>query len=311
MPEGPEVETIRRGLEVGIKGQKLAAVEVLWPKSFPVPVDLIVRHIVGSAVTGLRRRAKVLILDLSDGYSLMFHLKMTGQLVLTETDGTRFAGGHPTPSMGGQLPDASTRVMFRFASGDQLFFNDQRKFGWIKLAQTPDVERDALIAKLGPEVLAPEFTVDYLAGVLARYKGSPVKAVILDQSTMGGIGNIYADESLHLAKLHPARRAGTLMPPEVARLHAALRDIMTLGIEHGGTSFAKYVNALGGKGDYLAHARVFRRNGLECPVCGSTIEKLRVAGRGTHICSVCQPAPSVSEKTPKTLEPPRGYPRSA
>src|SRR6185369_2322324 len=167
-------------------------------------------------------------------------------------------------------------------------FNDQRKFGWIKLVETSEVALDPLVARLGPEVLSADFTLAWLQKQLTRHAKAPVKAVILDQSVAPGIGNIYADESLHLARIHPARLAGSLTPAEAKRLWAALRDIMTAGIEHGGTSFAHYVNSLGGKGDYLEHARVFRRDGLPCPVCGTVVVKLRVAGRGTHVCPKCQ-----------------------
>ncbi len=295
MPEGPEVETIRRGLELGIVGQTLGAVEVLWEKSFPVPLDLITQIVTGAKIAHLGRRAKVLIIELDNGYSLLVHLKMTGQLVLVKADGERFAGGHPTKSMRDTLPDSSTKVVFDFESGDKLYFNDFRKFGWIKLVQTDEIELDSLVARLGPEVLSAEFTASALQTQLDRHRRAPIKPVILDQSTVAGIGNIYADESLHLARLHPQRLCGSLTPAEVKRLHLAIRDIITAGIEHGGTSFSNYVNALGGKGDYLDHARVFRRDGMTCPVHpGTVIQKLKVAGRGTHICPKCQPTPSVT-----------------
>jgi formamidopyrimidine-DNA glycosylase len=289
MPEGPEVETIRRGLELGIVGQEFSGVEVVNERSFPTPRRLIDQIVVGAKVVHLARRAKVLLVELGNGYTLMFHLKMTGQMVLVKADGERYAGGHPNESMREPLPDRSTRVVFEFDSGDRLFFNDQRKFGWIKLVPTDEVGQDALVARLGPEVLSDGFTVAFLAAALTRHRGAPVKAVILDQSVAAGIGNIYADESLHLARIHPARAAGTLTPGEVKRLHKAIREIMAAGIEHGGTSFAHYVNSLGGKGDYLEHARVFRREGQPCPVCGTEIVKMRVAGRGTHVCLTCQP----------------------
>lgn len=289
MPEGPEVETIRRGLEVGIVGQTIAGVSVAWERSFAVAADRRAHLLTGAVVKHMARRGKVLMMELSNDHTLLFHLKMTGQMVLVKADGERYAGGHPSESMRAGLPDASTRVVFEFESGDRLFFNDQRKFGWIKLVRASEVGLDALVARLGPEVLSGEFTLAYLQQQLARHARAPVKAVILDQSTAAGIGNIYADESLHLARVHPARLAGTLASGEVRRLYAALRDIMTAGIEHGGTSFAHYVNSLGGKGDYLEHARVFRRDGQPCPVCSTTIVKLRVAGRGTHVCLKCQP----------------------
>jgi formamidopyrimidine-DNA glycosylase len=296
MPELPEVETIRRGLELGLTGQKISAVEVLWAKSFPAPPDLIQQIVVGSTVKHLGRRAKVLMVELDNHYSLLFHLKMTGQMVLEKADGERFAGGHPTKSMQDSLPDSSTKVIFSLTSGDRLYFNDFRKFGWIKLVPTNEIEQDPLVARLGPEPLSNDFTLEGLRRQLARHKGSAVKPTILDQSTVSGIGNIYADESLHLAKIHPLRLAGSLTPAESKRLYEAIKVIIALGIEHGGTSFAVYVNALGGKGDYLDHARVFRRQGQPCPVCGTTIVKIRVAGRGTHFCPKCQKAPTIHRK---------------
>jgi formamidopyrimidine-DNA glycosylase len=291
MPEGPEVETIRRGLEVSIVGQEITGVDVLFEKSLPVSAGLLTQMVVGAGVAHVARRAKVLLIELDNDYTLMFHLKMTGQMVLVKSDGERYAGGHPNVSMRGDLPDTSTRVLFSFISGDILYFNDQRKFGWIKLVPTSEVELDPLVARLGPEVLSEQFSASYLTGVLKRHKGAPVKAVILDQSTVGGIGNIYADESLHLARIHPSRLSGSLKPDETGRLTTAMRDIMSLGIAHGGTSFAHYVNSLGGTGDYLEHARVFRREGQLCAVCGTMIEKIRVAGRGTHVCPTCQVRP--------------------
>ncbi len=293
MPEGPEVETIRRGLELGIVGQTITGVEVLFEKSFPAPRDLIEQIVAGARVTHLGRRAKVLLIELDNGYTLMVHLKMTGQMVLEKADGERFAGGHPTESMRENLPDRSTKVIFSFASGDKLYFNDFRKFGWIKLVPTEEVELDPLVARLGPEALSDAFDATSFQETLRRRGRSPIKAVILDQSTVSGVGNIYADESLHLARIHPARLSGTLDAREVKRLHAAIRTIIAEGIEHGGTSFSRYVNALGGKGDYLDHARVFRREGTPCLLHPATlIEKIRVAGRGTHICPRCQASPS-------------------
>jgi formamidopyrimidine-DNA glycosylase len=288
MPEGPEVETIRRGLELGAVGQVIKGVEIYWRKSLLADDALLQKAVVGATITHAVRRAKVLVLNLSSGYSLLFHLKMTGQLVLIKSDGERFAGGHPTGSMQGDLPDKSSRVEFRLESGDRIFFNDQRKFGWVKVLPTDQVDLESLITKLGPEVLSDRFSVDYLAAQLKRRGKSMIKPVILDQAVVGGIGNIYADETLHLAKLHPERRAATLTPAEVKRLWSAAREIIALGIEHGGTSFSHYVNALGGKGDYLEHARVFRRQGQPCPVCGTIIQKIRVGGRGTHFCPKCQ-----------------------
>lgn len=289
MPEGPEVETIRRGLELGIVGQQFADVIVLFEGSFPVTEAQLGQVLKGAVVAHVERRGKVLMLHLDNRFSLLFHLKMTGQVVLVKMDGERFAGGHPTESMAANLPDRSTRVVFEFASGDRLYFNDQRKFGWIKLVPTEDVWLDALVSRMGPEVLSDGFDLAWLVAALVRHGRAPVKAVILDQSVAPGIGNIYADESLNLARVHPARLAGSLKPAEVKRLHAAMQRIIGLGIEHGGTSFSHYVNSLGGEGDYLEHARVFRREGQPCREHAETlVVKTRVAGRGTYICPKCQ-----------------------
>ncbi len=289
MPELPEVETIRQGLQSRIVGQTIDSARALWAKSLS-PIDA-VSTIIGQTIVGLDRRAKVLIIHLSGQTSLLIHLKMTGQLVLQGKSGQRFAGGHPTGSMAAQLPDRSTRVVFTLVSGDQLFFNDQRKFGWIQILPTNQINDHSLVSRLGPEPLGEEFKLPAFAAILKRRGKSPIKAVILDQSTLSGVGNIYADESLHLAKVHPATKAGDLKPAQVKRLFEAIKTIIAAGVEHGGTSFAHYVNALGGKGDYLDHARVFNRTGQPCPVCGTSIEKTRVAGRGTHICPQCQKAP--------------------
>ncbi len=289
MPELPEVETIRLGLEPRLVGQTIAAVDLLWSKT--LSKSEVLNKIVGQRVVSLERRAKVLIMELSNGQSLLFHLKMTGQMVLVLASGERYAGGHPSSSMAGDLPDKSTRVVFRFRDGDVLYFNDQRKFGWVKLTPADEVLSDSLVGRLGPEPLSPDFTLAGFKVELRRHPRAPIKSVILDQSTVAGVGNIYADESLHLAKLHPARLAGGLAPAEIKRLYGAIKAILADGVAHGGTSFAHYVNALGGKGDYLAHARVFRRQGQPCPVCGTIIEKIRVAGRGTHICPKCQKLP--------------------
>jgi formamidopyrimidine-DNA glycosylase len=291
MPELPEVETIRLGLSQTVVGLKIIDVAILHVKSFQSPVDHVQAHVLGAEITALERRGKVLIMELDNGYSLLFHLKMTGQIVLVRPGGERYAGGHPTNSMASQLPDKSTKVLFQLSDGSTLYFNDQRVFGWIKLVSNADVLRDSLIARLGPEPLTENFELAPFAAMLIRRKNSPIKAVILDQSTVAGIGNIYADESLHLAKIHPARLAGSLTAAEPKRLYEAIKTIIALGVKHGGTSFTSYVNALGGKGDYLKNARVFRRQGLSCPVCGSTIIKIRVAGRGTHVCPNCQRPP--------------------
>ena len=291
MPELPEVETIRRGLEQTIVGRRIVDVESLHPKSLQTSAELVDEHAIGSKIIGFERFGKVLVIRLDSGWSLLFHLKMTGQMVLVQSDGNRYAGGHPTKSMADTLPDKSTKIIFRLDDGSNLYFNDQRIFGWVKLVPNDEVMRDTLIARLGPEPLTEAFELKGFTEALARRPRSPIKPVILDQTVVAGVGNIYADESLHLAKIHPATMTGELKPNQIKRLYEAIKTIIALGVQHGGTSFTSYVNALGGTGDYLHHARVFKRQGLSCPVCGTIIIKTRVGGRGTHYCPICQKPP--------------------
>lgn len=285
MPELPEVETIRRGLAATVLGRRIEDVEVLWKPSLPGPVD---GRLVGRSLRRVGRRGKLLVGDLDDGEHLLVHLMMTGQLVVVGHGRTLFAGGHPTRSMLGRMPNPTTRLVFRLDGGRSLFFNDQRKFGRIRVVDDAGLAAEPFLVRLGPEPLEPGFTPAALRAQLARHRRAPVKAVLLDQTVVAGIGNIYADESLHLAGVHPRRLAGSLSAAESRRLHHAIRSTLALAVESGGTSFAGYVNEARGKEGYLARARVFRRAGMPCLVCGTTIERIRVAGRGTNVCPRCQ-----------------------
>lgn len=281
MPELPEVETIRRGLNERIVGLKISAVEVLCAKSFLGKVE----DVVGRKVTGLRRFGKALIIDLSGGKSLMVHLRMTGQLIFDA--GERYAAGHPSENFVAKLPNRQTRVIFRFGAAGVLYFNDQRKFGFVKVLETAAVEQDAFVAKLAKEPW--KMTEAEFFDILQRHRHSVIKAVILDQSAVAGLGNIYADEALFASRIHPERQAGSLTRAEAAALLRAAREVMERSIESGGSTMQTYVRADGTRGDYLEKfAQVFRREGQACPRCGATIVKIRVAGRGTHICPHCQ-----------------------
>ena len=283
MPELPEVETVRAGLQALLPGRVFAAVTYNNEKSFPnAPAD-VEQFLIGSAVVAVRRRAKVLMIDLSSEYTLVIHLKMTGQLVFV-APGTHFGAGHPNDSLVGELPDRSTRAEFTFEGGSKLFFNDQRKFGWVRLMPTLEVPNIDFMQKVGPEPLEAGFTAADFVARLQRRKGTSIKAALLDQTVIAGVGNIYADESLWGAKIHPATLVKDVSADKLRALHTELRYVLNLAIEKGGSSDKNYVNAEGKKGSYLSFARVFRREGQACPRCGTTIIKLRVAGRGTHIC---------------------------
>jgi len=288
MPELPEVETIKRGLEHLIVGKTISNAKVLWVKTFSSSKNTIKQQLIGCRIQSIERRAKLLLVNLDNQYTLMFHLKLTGQVILVLKNQQRLGGGHPTKSMAANLPDKSTRVIFNFSDGSKLYFNDQRKFGWIKLVKTSEVTNDPLVCRLGPEPLSKDFTIDRLQAAIKRHSKLAIKGIILDQSTLSGIGNIYADESLHLAKIHPGTKGAAMKPGQVKALYKAIRQILQSSIKHGGTSITHYVNVFGKKGDYLERARVFRQAGESCRVCGGKIIKIRVVGRGTYICPKCQ-----------------------
>ncbi|HYH75335.1 MAG TPA: bifunctional DNA-formamidopyrimidine glycosylase/DNA-(apurinic or apyrimidinic site) lyase [Candidatus Saccharimonadales bacterium] len=292
MPELPEVETVRIGLSTLLPGKQVRSVWHDWPKGFPNAASDVAAFLEGATIRGVRRRAKVLLIDVSTDYTIVIHLKMTGQLVFRGGD-ARFGAGHPNESLVGELPDKSTRVVFTFTDDSKLFFNDQRKFGWVRLMPTVEVETMDFFQKVGPEPLAADFTAAAFIARLRRRHKSGIKAVLLDQTVVAGIGNIYADESLWGAKIHPETRVQDVPDEQLEVLFAALQAVLQTSIEKGGSTDRNYVNAEGKRGSYLTFANVFRREGKPCPRCGTTIIKTRVAGRGTHTCPVCQPKPYV------------------
>lgn len=321
MPELPEVETVKNGLKELLQGLKIKSVNYDWPKGFPNSKHDVNKYLIGSTVKNVRRRAKVLMVDLSSGYSLVVHLKMTGQLVFVgpadkqelgdrslelektqtsdletpnsqpltpKTELARFSGGHPTKSMVGPLPDKSTRIIIEFENGGRLFFNDQRKFGWMKLVPSEQVNELDFIKKLGPEPLNPNFQSSQFIDRLSRRQNSSIKAALLDQTVIAGIGNIYADESLFLSKIHPASHVKAIPKKQLKILFENIKNVLKESIGKGGTTDRNFVDCLGRPGNYMDIARVFRREKQACSVCLDEIIKIRVAGRGTHVCVKCQ-----------------------
>jgi formamidopyrimidine-DNA glycosylase len=289
MPELPEVETIRIGLSRLIVGKHIAEETHDTPKGFPNTPSDVRSFLIGAKITGLRRRAKVLLIDLSSAYTLVIHLKMTGQLVFRGEQ--VFGAGHPNDSLVGELPDKSTRVTLTFADQSRLFFNDQRKFGWMRLLPTNEVPLMDFMQKVGPEPLEESLTSTIFTQRIRRRANTTIKAALLDQTVIAGVGNIYADESLWGARIHPATRVKDVSDIRLSLLLKELRKVLLLAIEKGGSTDRNYVNAEGKKGSYIDFARVFRREGKECPRCGAVIVKTKVAGRGTHTCPVCQKEP--------------------
>ncbi len=288
MPELPEVEIVRRGLADLLPGLSVVGLKSFWDRSFQSAKTDVDAFLIGSKIVEVRRRAKVLMIDLDTGYSLVIHLKMTGQLVFrSDDDSIKFGAGHPTDSLVGKLPDKSTRVILEL-TGAKLFFNDQRKFGWIKLMPTIEIQNIKFFQKVGPEPFNTKFTQSIFIERIQKRAGTTIKGALLDQTVLAGVGNIYADEALWGAKIHPGTRVRDVPTAKLKKLFNEIKTVLSKSIEHGGSTDRNYVNAKGQKGSYMTFARVFRREGQPCLRCGTMIDKIRVAGRGTHICPRCQ-----------------------
>ena len=234
MPELPEVESLRRDLEATLVGRSFASVDVRLPKQVVTPTGLSVADLVGRQIEGLRRRAKFLIFDLSDGLALVFHLRLAGQLVHRDAGNQTLAeGGHPVPAYGAPLPHRSTHVIFHFDDGSVLYLTDIRQFGRVWILPESGIQPLLDQAKLGPEPLDPDFTLDAFRQQIARRQKMPLKPVLLDQKVVSGIGNIYADEIIFESRLTPATRIGDLDEAALIRLHAAIRTILGLAVREG------------------------------------------------------------------------------
>ena len=286
MPELPEVETVVRGLNRLILKKKIAQVKHNWPKSFPNLEKDVNDFMIGAEILKVQRRGKAIIIKLNNGWALVTHLRMTGQMVYRGEE--NWGAGHPNDDFLNDLPNKSTRVEIDFEDQTKLFFNDQRKFGYIKLLPEPEIEELSFFQKLGPEPLEDNFTVEIFKERLSKNKNSLIKPTILDQSVIAGVGNIYADEALWRAKIHPETRIKDFSNIDFKNLHESIRFVMNKSIEKGGSTDRNYVNADGSRGNYLEYAAVYHKNGQPCKRCGTEISKIRVGGRGTHFCENCQ-----------------------
>ncbi len=282
MPELPEVETIRRGLEKELIGQRVCSVDVRVPKLFIGDPQ----QLVGQKVVGLERRAKLLIIKLTKNY-LITHLKMTGQLILVPKSATNWVvGGHPDIAYTADLPHKHTHIIIEF-DNSTLYFNDLRKFGWLKLLADPKA-LEPMIADYGVEYTWPEYTLEYFTQKLRRRPKTTIKQALLDQSLVAGVGNIYADESLFATQIRPTRKVSELKPNEIAKLYAAIPAVFELSLAHGGTSSQNYRRHDGSKGKFMDFVNVYKREGMPCKVCGSPIERIKISGRSSHFCPNCQ-----------------------
>jgi formamidopyrimidine-DNA glycosylase len=276
MPELPEVEYVARQMREALVGARIMWAEVLWSRTVSriTPEELVAR-LAGRRVLAVGRRAKYLVMTLDSGESLVIHRRMSGNLRLARAN-------EAAPY---------TRVALMLSNGRRLLFTDPRKFGRVTVA-TPE-ELPVLFSRLGPEPLDADFTPEVLAERLAgRHRA--IKAALLDQTVVAGLGNIYADEALYRARIHPLRSVATLTADEIVALHAGIQGALQTGIEHGGTTFSRYRGLYDEPGSNLEHVEVYRHTGQPCLRCGTPIARIRIAQRSAHFCPHCQLAPETT-----------------
>lgn len=276
MPELPEVETLRRDAEALLVGRTIRQVELLLPAVLRAPApDAFCQRLEGASFTGARRRAKYLLLDLSTGDTLALALVIYGQLVLVPPD-------EPAPE----------DLLFRLTldNDSALMASDPSHFTRVWLAPRREIGGLLGVNTYGPEPLEADFTPAVLGARLGRRRAR-LKGLLLDQHVVAGLGNIYVDEALWQARLHPSRRADSLRPAELEALHAAIRAVLEAGIADRGTTFHTYRDLRGAPGEHQHHLAVFQRQGRPCPRCGTTVIRTKLASRDTHLCPACQPEP--------------------
>lgn len=273
MPELPEVEIAARSLAAQVLNRSITAIEKLdWERMVETPdLPTFLAYLPGRYIEAVGRRAKWLLFTLDAGWTLALHLRMSGNISVQPADAT--ANTH-------------THLVLALDDGRRIFFEDQRKFGRVRLLDAEGLA--ALNARLGPEPLSTDFGVEQLRQVLAD-RQTRLKPLLLNQEVLAGLGNIYADESLWLAQLHPCRPANSLNADEIQRLHAAIRTVLAQGIHNNGSTLRNYRNGYGERGQNQEHFAVYDRKGQPCPRCGTPITRMVVAQRGTHICPTCQP----------------------
>ena len=272
MPELPEVETVKNELLPYISGRCITGITLFWEGIVRQPSVAEFRsRIIGQVITGIARQGKYLLVGLSSGDLLIIHLKMTGALLIGQDSSE---------------PPRYTRAIIHLDEGTSIFFRDPRKFGLMRLVK----DKDSIVGKLGPEPLEADFTPELLARLLAR-RTAPIKALLCDQHLIAGIGNMYADEALFAARVHPLRAGESLSQEEIERLHSAIQRILWAAIGNKGASVNTYFRPDGSPGTAHFEFKVAHGIGKACPNCGTPIERIVVRNRGTYFCPRCQPEP--------------------
>jgi formamidopyrimidine-DNA glycosylase len=302
MPELPEVESIKLQLQKYLIGSIVSDVQVNWQKTFPEGKE----KLIGAKITAVRRFGKVLVIDFINGYSLAVHIKMTGQFIYRGPN-LKHAPVLSTKVLGG-VPGKHTHVIFKFKikneklkvsalggksekskdkkNGAILYYNDVRKFGWMKVIKTEDIKNISLLGKMGPEPLSG-LTIRMFLEIIHKNTQS-IKPLLMDQAKISGVGNIYANDALYSAKIHPARKANSLSDKEGERLLNAVEEVLRRGIKAGGASENTFVTPDGTEGSYQDIALVYGKDKKPCQRCGTIIEKISLGGRGTYFCPHCQ-----------------------
>lgn len=277
MPELPEVETIRSQLQKLIVGKKIIRVEVSLPRMVKLSLDKFRKIVAGSKVKSIKRRAKILIFELSNGWSMLVHLKLSGRLIFRKK--------------GEALKDEDTKwnhLIYYFSDGSRLFHNDLRQFGYVKLVKTNELAEFFKKEKIGPEPLEKDFTLDDFSMISRRKPKAKIKQFLMDQQNIAGIGNLYSDEILFFAGVHPLRKISDLNNEEIKKIFQGIKKILPEAVKFQGSSVDLYLNALGKEGKYVPRLKVYGREGEKCKKCNQIIKRLKIGGRSAHFCPHCQ-----------------------
>lgn len=298
MPELPEVETVVRGLKKYIVGKTIKGFEFNYPKKLyfdDKPATKIAKPVLkkylnqikGSKVTAASRRGKVIIIFLGKKITLLVHLKLTGQLILAN-HARLWAGGHPDSNLIAKMPTKHTHNIFTLSNGQKLYFNDSRKFGWFKFYSHQNLDKMAEIENLGIDALSPNFNFQYLKEITKKRPKKKIKELLHDQTLIAGIGNIYSDEALFAARIHPAKPAGQISDEKLKKLVSSIKKVLELSIKHGGSSVKDYVTLGGVGGQMQKYLKIYNKAAGEKCSCGGVIKTMKIGGRTSRYCPACQ-----------------------
>lgn len=285
MPELPEVETIKLGLQKYLVGKTIEDVEVRLRRIFSGDE----KNIIGAKIISVDRFGKGLVINLNNGYSIAAHIKLTGQFIYRDSITSKIK---LSPKVGAQIPNKFTHVIFKLQETSNkkqeahLYYNDIRQFGWIKVLKIKDLKTIPFFKDLGPEPLK-DLTFDLFEKII-KSSNVAIKPLIMDQKKMSGVGNIYVNDALFEAKIDPRRKAKTLKEAEIKKLYNSILKVLKKGLENGGASELRYVNALGQEGKYQHHFLAYAQDGKKCVRCGAIMKKITLGGRGTYFCGTCQ-----------------------